>query len=58
MAFVIKEYLGYDLSKNISNGKEVKNMACGSSKKSSSKKSTKKTSKGGKKMLIQGSVLY
>ena len=28
MAFVIKEYLGYDLSKNISNGKEVKNMAC------------------------------
>ena len=27
MAFVIKEYLGYDLSKNISNGKEVKNMA-------------------------------
>ena len=49
MAFVIKEYLGYDLSKNISNGKGVKNMACGSSKKSSSKKSTKKTSKGGKK---------
>lgn len=49
MAFVIKEYLGYDLSKNISNRKEVKNMACGSSKKSSSKKSTKKTSKGGKK---------
>ena len=28
MAFVIKEYLGYDLSKNISNVKEVKNMAC------------------------------
>lgn len=49
MAFVIKEYLGYDLSKNISNVKEGKNMACGSSKKSSSKKSTKKTSKGGKK---------
>ena len=53
MSFVIKEYLGYDLSKNISNGKEVKNMACGSSKKSSSKKSTKKstkkTSKCGKK---------